>query len=242
MRLYHIQYHFQWFFCNALQHVFFIDIYLFLDKNKLMKALIIVDVQNDFMPGGALPVPDGNLIIPYINSIMDKFDLVVSTQDSHPMDHKSFASNHPNGKVGEVIQLGNQHQILWNNHCIIDSFGWNFHSELNLNGIHKNFKKGENVDIDSYSGFFDNDKKNSTGLNEFLKSKNISEVYIVGLALDYCVKATALDALQLGFKTNLLMRGTKAVNIHPNDGKNALLELEQNGVIIRMDIPINFYL
>lgn len=206
-----------------------------------MKALIIVDVQNDFLPGGALAVSRGNEVIPYINSIMDKFDLVVSTQDFHPPGHKSFASSH-NLPVGSDIQLGGITQKLWTDHCVQGTYGAEFSSLLNLKGIAKNFVKGTNLEVDSYSGFLDNDKKSATGLEEYLKAQNISEVYVVGLALDYCVKATALDALKAGFKTHVLLRGTKPVNISPDDGLKAQQELAQAGVKVRMDLPVTLYL
>lgn len=204
-----------------------------------MKALIIVDVQNDFLPGGALAVSRGNEVIPYINSIMDKFDLVVSTQDFHPLGHKSFASSH-NLPLFSVIQLGGMEQKLWPDHCVQGTKGAEFSDDLNLKGIDKNFVKGTNLNVDSYSGFLDNDKKSATGLEEYLKANNISEVYVVGLALDYCVKATALDAVNAGFKTYVLLRGTKPVN--PDDGIKAQQELTQAGVKVRMDLPVTLYL
>lgn len=206
-----------------------------------MKALIIVDVQNDFLPGGNLAVPKGNEVIGYINSIIEHFDLVVTTQDFHPQNHKSFASNH--GKpVGSFIKLNGLDQILWPDHCIQNSFGAEFSKELNLSRIDKNFEKGTNPEVDSYSGFFDNDKKTATGLGDYLKTKGVKEVFVVGLALDYCVKATAIDSQNLGFKTTVLLRGTKAVNLNPNDGVKAQAELEESGVIVKVDLPISFYL
>lgn len=193
-----------------------------------MKALIVVDIQNDFLPGGSLAVTDGDKIIPYINSIMPMFDKVVTTQDFHPSNHSSFVSNSPNG--------------IWPNHCIQGTGGAEFSKLLNLDKVDKNFEKGTNPEVDSYSGFFDNDKKTQTGLFDYLKENNITEVFVVGLALDYCVKATAIDSHNLGFKTTLLLRGTKAVNIHPDDGRKARQEMEDLGIDVRIDLPVNFYI
>lgn len=198
-----------------------------------MKALIIVDVQNDFCPGGTLAVKDGDKIISPINVLSEssKYKIVVATQDSHPVYHKSFASNN-NAMVGSLINLNGIPQIMWPNHCVKDSFGEQLHEKLNQKNIHRVFKKGECADVDSYSGFFDNDKRTSTGLGEYLKSQKITEVDVVGLALDYCVKATALDALSLGFKTTVISWATKAVNLNDGDEKRAIEELLAAGVKI----------
>tara|TARA_Y100000034_G_scaffold137015_1_gene218492 strand:- start:2561 stop:3157 length:597 start_codon:yes stop_codon:yes gene_type:complete len=197
-----------------------------------MKALIIVDIQNDFCEGGSLAVPEANSIIPYVNSIMDNYDLVVSTLDYHPQNHKSFASN--NGKeVGELIDLNGLDQVMWPDHCVEGTYGVELHKDINSKKINKYFKKGQNPEVDSYSGFFDNDKKSSTGMGEWLKEKGVTDIEVVGLALDYCVKATAIDAVNLGFKTSLLTKGTKAVNINPEDGDNAIKELKEKGIQIR---------
>lgn len=206
-----------------------------------MKALIIVDIQNDFLPGGSLAVKRGNEVISYVNSIMDKFDLIVTTQDFHPQNHKSFASNN-NLPIGSLSELNGVPQIMWPDHCVQGSFGAEFSSELNLNLVNKNFVKGTNPEVDSYSGFLDNDKKTSTGLGEYLKENKITEVYVVGLALDYCVKATAIDSHNQGFKTTVLLRGTRSVNINPEDGILAQKELGEQGIKVRMDLPVMLYL
>ncbi|MFI2743720.1 bifunctional nicotinamidase/pyrazinamidase [Zhouia sp. PK063] len=200
----------------------------------MKKALIIVDVQNDFCQGGALQVPEANSIIPYINELQNKgiYDEIVLTQDFHPANHKSFASNN-NRKIGEVINLHGLPQIMWPDHCIQGSLGVKFHIALKTDKVTRIIQKGKNPEVDSYSGFFDNNHLISTGLSEYLKSKDITAVDIVGLALDYCVKFTALDAIKEGFDTALLYTGTKAVNLKPSDYKDAVLEMVEAGVTIK---------
>lgn len=178
-----------------------------------MKALIIVDVQNDFMPTGSLPVSYGNEIIPFINKEMEKnYDLIVTTQDWHPENHKSFASNHQGKKVFESIDLQGVSQILWPNHCVQGSTGAEFHSELNCKPISAIFRKGMNPEVDSYSAFFDNNRKENTGLHGYLKDKNITELTFCGLAGDFCVAYSVNDALQLGYKVRLLHEGIKSID------------------------------
>lgn len=195
----------------------------------MKKALIIVDVQNDFCPGGALAVKHGDEVVAVINGLQKNYDLVVATKDWHPLNHKSFASNN-NAPVGELRTLNGRPQVMWPNHCVQGTEGAEFHPELNTLKIEKIFTKGENPEVDSYSGFFDNDKKSSTGLGEYLREKKVTEVDVVGLALDYCVKATALDAKNLGFKTRVILDATRAVNLHPEDTNKAVLELTEKGI------------
>lgn len=178
-----------------------------------MKALIIVDIQNDFLQGGRLAVKGGNEVIPIINSIQEKFDFVVATQDWHPEGHKSFASQYSNKKEYEKIELNNIKQTLWPDHCIQNTFGAEISSELNQNKIEAIFRKGMNINVDSYSGFFDNGKLKCTGLGDFLKGRGVNEVFVCGLAADYCVYFTAKDALELGFKSNIIENATKAINL-----------------------------
>lgn len=196
------------------------------------KALIIVDIQNDFCTGGSLAVPHAEEIIPVVNQMMDsgEFDLIVATQDYHPRNHKSFASVN-NQEIGKIIKLNGLDQVMWPNHCVENTFGADFHHQLNRNfdGI---IQKGKNPEVDSYSGFLDNDKKNSTGLYEFLKNKNVDQVVVVGLALDYCVKATALDAKKFGFKTSVKLSATRAVNINVGDDLKSIEELKLNNIQI----------
>lgn len=197
-----------------------------------MKALIIVDVQNDFLPGGSLAVNNGDQIISYINQLSKKFDLVVTTQDFHPTNHKSFASNNPGKQIGELGVLNGQIQVMWPNHCVQGSLGAEMSPQLDLSPVAKNFPKGLNPEVDSYSGFFDNDKTSATGLGEYLNAQKVTEVVVVGLALDYCVKATAIDAAKLGFNTTVVLAGTKAVNLNPGDDQKAIGELQQAKVTV----------
>ena len=177
-----------------------------------MKALVLVDIQNDFLESGALAVPNGNEIIPIVNTLIPSFDVVVATQDWHPVNHKSFASQHINKQPFEVIDLNGLPQVLWPDHCVQGSFGAEFHKELNTNAIEAVFRKGMDVEVDSYSGFFDNGRRITTGLTGFLKEKQITEVYVCGLAGDFCVQYTANDALQQGFKTFLIPEAIRSIN------------------------------
>ena len=207
-----------------------------------MKALILVDLQNDFVPGGALPVPEGNAVIPLANKLQEYFDLVVATQDWHPLTHGSFAVNHPGEKPGDIIELNGIKQILWPAHCVQNTFGAAFVNELDTSKICRIFKKGENPGIDSYSGFFDNDHREDTGLGDFLREKKVTEVYILGLATDYCIKFTAMDAKRLGFSTFLIEDACCGVDLNPGDVKQAINEMKQAGinVIKSEDISENF--
>ena len=199
----------------------------------MKKALIVVDVQNDFCEGGALAVPKANEIIPYVNLLMEDstYDEIILTQDWHPANHKSFASN--NGrKVGEVINLNGLPQFMWPDHCVQGSFGAEFHKDLNLEKVTHIVQKGKNPEVDSYSGFQDNNQLVKTDLEDYLKFKDIELVEIVGLALDYCVKYTCIDAANAGFITCLHYKGTKSVNVKPGNDKDAIIELLENNVTI----------
>lgn len=177
-----------------------------------MNALIIIDVQNDFLPGGALAVKDGFDIIPIINSIQKEFDLVVATQDWHPAEHKSFASNHPGKKAFEEIDLDGLTQVLWPDHCVQQTRGAEFSKELDTKKIEAIFRKGMDKNIDSYSGFFDNGKRKSTGLGSYLKGRDVNSIFVAGLAADFCVYFTALDALELGFKASIITDATRPID------------------------------
>lgn len=177
-----------------------------------MKALIIVDIQNDFIPGGSLAVPDGDKIISRINELQKKFDLVVATQDWHPSNHKSFASQHDGKNPFDVIDLNGLQQTLWPDHCIQSTKEAEFHKDLNTNKIEAIFRKGTNPEIDSYSGFFDNGRKKATGLHGYLQERKVTSVFVCGLAADFCVYYTALDALSLGYETTILDESTKAID------------------------------
>ena len=198
----------------------------------MKKALIIVDIQNDFLPGGALAVNEGDQIIPLVNSIQNQFDLIVATQDWHPANHGSFAANHQEKSPGEVIDLYGLAQVLWPVHCVQNSPGAEFASDLDMKEVAKIFHKGTDPNIDSYSGFFDNGRKKKTGLGDFLQSEGVTHVYVVGLATDYCVKYTALDAASLGFQTTVIKDACRGVNLQPNDTEDALSEMLAKGIKI----------
>lgn len=177
-----------------------------------MRALVLVDIQNDFVAGGSLEVPFGEQIVPLVNELSEKFELVVATQDWHPPTHKSFASNHADKHPFEKIMLGGLEQVLWPDHCVQGSAGSDFHPELDMNHVEGIFRKGIDPEIDSYSGFYDNGHKKSTGLAGYLKERGVSSVYVCGLAGDYCVYFTAKDSLIAGFATFLIGDATRAIN------------------------------
>lgn len=177
-----------------------------------MKALIIVDVQYDFLPGGSLEVPKGDEIIPIINNIQKDYDLVVASQDWHPQKHLSFASQHENKLPFEIIDLDGLEQVLWPDHCIQESYGSQISEELQTNRVEAIFRKGMDPKIDSYSAFYDNGKRKDTGLAGYLKARNIDEVHVCGLAADFCVFFTAMDAITEGFKTSIISKATKAID------------------------------
>lgn len=165
-----------------------------------MKTLIVIDVQNDFIPGGSLSVPDGNKIVPIINRIQDKFDLVVASQDWHPPNHISFASNHIGKSTFEEIEVFGKKQTLWPDHCVQGTEGAEFHPDLNTKAWEAIFRKGTDFKIDSYSAFYDNGHLKSTGLTGYLKEKQAKQLYFCGLAADICVYYSAIDALEEGFE------------------------------------------
>jgi nicotinamidase/pyrazinamidase len=197
-----------------------------------MNALILVDLQNDFCPGGALPVPGGDEVVPLANRLQSRFDVVVATQDWHPAGHLSFAANHPGRQPGESIELDGIPQVLWPVHCVQDTPGAEFHPALDRSRIERVFQKGTDPRIDSYSGFFDNGRRRATGLAEFLTAHGVADVFVCGLATDYCVKFTALDAARLGFKTHLLAEACRGVELHPGDIQRAIDEMRAGGVVI----------
>jgi nicotinamidase/pyrazinamidase len=196
-----------------------------------MEALILVDIQYDFCPGGSLAVPQGDEVIPVANRLQKTFDLVVATQDWHPRGHASFASTH--GKQpGEVTEIHGAPQTLWPDHCVQGSHGAELRAELDRTRIARVFRKGTNPGIDSYSGFLDADHRNATGLAEYLRGRGVDEVYLAGLATDYCVRYTALDAVQLGFRANVVADACRGVDLRPGDSDEALAEMRSAGVQI----------
>jgi nicotinamidase/pyrazinamidase len=196
------------------------------------RALIIVDVQNDFLSGGALAVQDGDQVIPVINALQAKFGLIVATQDWHPADHGSFAVNYPGKVPGQFVDLAGIDQVLWPVHCVQGSTGADFHPDLAQTHWKKVFKKGVNPQVDSYSGFYDNNRMGDTGLADFLKEQGTEEVFVVGIATDYCVKFTVLDALSEGFATWLVEDAVRGVNLEKDDSIKAIQAMERAGAKI----------
>jgi nicotinamidase/pyrazinamidase len=195
-----------------------------------MKALILVDIQNDFLPGGALAVPGGDAIVPAVNQLLPDYPLVVATQDWHPPDHGSFAANHAGRLPFEQIDLHGLPQTLWPVHCVQNTGGACFAPGLDTRHIHRIFFKGTDPRVDSYSGLFDNGHRNSTGLADYLRERGVTEVSVCGLATDYCVKFTALDALREGFHVTLLESACRGVNLRPGDVDAAVEEMRSAGV------------
>ncbi|HJW95216.1 MAG TPA: bifunctional nicotinamidase/pyrazinamidase [Thermoanaerobaculia bacterium] len=198
----------------------------------MKRALIIVDIQNDFIPGGSLAVAQGDEVVPVANRMQERFELVIATQDWHPANHGSFASNHDGHKPGDVIELAGIPQVLWPDHCVQGSRGAEFHRGLDLSGVTRIFRKGIDPAIDSYSAFFDNAHRRATGLGDYLRDEAVTDVYILGLATDYCVKFSALDAVQLGFKTHVIEDGCRGVELHPGDVAKSIEEMRNAGVEI----------
>jgi nicotinamidase/pyrazinamidase len=178
-----------------------------------MDALLIVDVQNDFCPGGALEVPNGDEVVPVINQLSQAFDYVVQTQDWHPEDHSSFASSHEGREPFETIQMDYGEQVLWPDHCIQGSEGAEFHPELNTLPSQLIIRKGFRREIDSYSAFYENDHQTPTGLKSYLKERNIDQLYVAGLATDFCVKWSVTDGLDEGFSVHVVEDAVRGIDV-----------------------------
>ena len=194
-----------------------------------MRTLLLIDVQNDFMPFGALPVARGDEVVPVANALAPHFDLVVASQDWHPAGHASFATSHPSHAPGEVIELDGLPQVLWADHCVQGTPGASFHSALDVAEIDHVVRKGQDLRVDSYSAFFDNNRACNTGLTTYLRSAGARELWVMGLATDYCVQFSVLDALQEGFGVTLLEDGCRAVNLSPDDGHRAVAAMRDAG-------------
>ncbi len=194
-----------------------------------MRALLLIDLQYDFCPGGALAVAEGHETIPIANRLSAKFDTVVATQDWHPAQHKSFAVNHPGKKPYDVIDLAGLSQVLWPAHCVQGTPGCGLHAGLDLTRLTKVFHKGTDTEIDSYSGFFDNGHRKATGLGDWLKARNVDDVVVMGLATDYCVKFTALDARKLGMNVTVAADGCRGVELAPGDIDRAFADMRAAG-------------
>ncbi|MGE0198526.1 MAG: bifunctional nicotinamidase/pyrazinamidase [Simkaniaceae bacterium] len=193
----------------------------------MTRALLIVDLQNDFMPGGPLGVKGGDGLAPLINTFMEKFPVVIATQDWHPQRHVSFASTHQK-KVGETVEVNGREQELWPDHCVERTPGSNIVKELERDGIHHYIYKGTDRMIDSYSAFFDNGGIKSTGLDTLLKQKGVTELYIAGLATDFCVLYSVLDARKLGYPISVIKDACRAIG----DGEKALKRMKEAGANI----------
>jgi nicotinamidase/pyrazinamidase len=198
-----------------------------------MKALLIVDIQNDFMLNGSLPVRGADEVIPIINQLTRyPFDFIIATKDYHPEDHGSFASNHQGKSPGDHVMLLNINQILWSDHCVKNSPGSDFPSTLNILPISHIVYKGTDPLVDSYSAFFDNAQQRATGLEEYLKTRKVKELFILGVATDYCVKYTVLDAISLGFQTYIITDACRGVNIKSSDSDEALFHMKDKGALL----------
>jgi nicotinamidase/pyrazinamidase len=207
-------------------------------QNRAVTALLLVDIQNDFLPGGALAVPHGDEVVPVANRLLPQYAVVIATQDWHPPDHQSFASQHPGRHVGQTIDLAGLPQMLWPDHCVRHTPGAELAAGLARDRIQHVVQKGTDREIDSYSGFFDNARRKPTGLDKLLRELNVRELHIMGLATDYCVKATALDAVDLGFHTVLLAEGIRGVELAAGDCDRAIAAMSASGVKIRGSSPV----
>ncbi len=198
----------------------------------MMKVLLIIDVQNDFCPDGALPVEGGNEIVPVINSFIWKFNRVVATQDWHSADQISFASNHKGKKPFDEIDLNGYRQTLWPDHCVQGSSGADFHPDLNTILVDLIVRKGTSADVDSYSAFLENDRITKTGLDGYLTSIGASEVYLCGLATDFCVYYSAMDARTFGFKTAVIIDACRGIDVPAGNVARVIREMQNAGIRI----------
>ena len=195
-----------------------------------MRALLVIDVQNDFCPGGSLAVDKGDEVVPIVNRLMPVFPLVVATQDWHPPDHVSFASSHPGHKPLDVVEAGGIEQVLWPDHCVRGTRGAELHPRLETAGVGLLLRKGMKSGLDSYSAFFENDHATDTGLQHYLKGLGVREVVVCGLATDYCVLSTAMDARRLGFEVTLVSDACRGVDFPAGSVRRALDAMRGAGV------------
>lgn len=195
-----------------------------------MKALLLIDLQNDFMPQGALPVPDAHAAIKAANFAQNFFRVVIATKDWHPLGHMSFAHHHAGKNAGDIIELFGLEQTLWPEHCVQNTYGAAFCKELDQTQIQHVVTKGQDPKVDSYSAFYDNARRHSTGLGHYLKQRSIDEIFLLGVATEYCVKYSALDAIHLGLKTNVIIDGCRGIALRPDDVTNAEHEMLDAGV------------
>lgn len=196
-----------------------------------MRVLLLIDIQNDFLSGGALAVPDGDSVVEVANRTIETADHVVATQDWHPPNHGSFASQH-GLDIGQPFELDGLPQVAWPDHCVHGTHGAEFAAALNTSKIDHVARKGTDPLIDSYSGFFDNGHRQATDLDDYLKSIGATELSVIGLATDYCVKFTVLDALKLGYPTRVILAGCRGVDLNPGDVDAAVAEMKKAGAEI----------
>jgi nicotinamidase/pyrazinamidase len=197
-----------------------------------MRALILVDLQYDFMPGGALAVPRGDESLAVARRLVPRFETVVATQDWHPPDHQSFAANHRGAEPGQTIQVEGLDQVLWPVHCVQGTRGAELHDAIDPRRLAAVFRKGMDPRFDSYSGFFDTGRKQATGLDDWLRERGVRQLYVLGLATDYCVRYTVLDALELGYEVWVIEDGCRAVELQPGDGERALSVMRGFGAAV----------
>lgn len=197
-----------------------------------MKALVLIDIQNDFLPGGALAVPGGDAVVPVVNAMMPDFELIVATQDWHPADHGSFAVNHPGAAVFSQGELDGLPQTLWPVHCVQHTGGALFAPGLETRRITRVFPKGTHAAVDSYSGFYDNGHRASTGMGEWLKAAGVSELAVAGLATDYCVLFSVLDGLKQGFRVTVRREACRGVELQQGDCGRALAAMTAAGAVV----------
>ena len=197
-----------------------------------MRALAVIDLQNDFCPGGALAVRGGDEVVPVANRLSPLFPLVVASQDWHPPDHGSFAASRPGRQPYDLDELAGLPQVLWPVHCVQGSPGAEFHPLFDRTRVARVFRKGTDPAIDSYSAFYDNGRRKSTGLGDYLRQQGVTELTILGLATDYCVRFTALDGRWLGFGITVVKDGCRAVELVDGDGERAFDEMRAAGARI----------
>jgi nicotinamidase/pyrazinamidase len=203
---------------------------MYMERIRPSDALLVVDVQNDFCPGGALAVPEGDAVVPLINRIMGLFRVVVATQDWHPEGHISFASRHPGKNPFEVVEAQGMEQVLWPDHCVEGTHGADFHPGLNTKAFRFVLRKGTGLEVDSYSAFLENDRKTTTGLAGLLRELGVKRLFLSGLATDVCVRATAVDGRGEGFQVALLEDACRPVDVPAGNLARALNQMLDAGV------------
>lgn len=205
----------------------------------MISALILVDIQNDFLPGGSLAVPEGDQVVAVANRVQPYFEVIVATQDWHPADHGSFAANHEGKKPGDIVELDEIQQILWPVHAVQGTRGAAFSAKLETARWSSIVQKGKDPQVDSYSAFFDNGYRQATGMTALLRDRQVTDLYVMGLATDYCVKFSVLDGIAQEFRVNVIVDGCRGVDVRKGDSREALLDMEEAGarLISSSDLP-----